>query len=297
MYNIIVAGACGFIGSSLVRRLINEDAHIWAVDKFIREGALPLSEKITIVRDDSEHGALKNALANADYDAFYNFAWQGVNGQDKAKYNIQINNIALAVGYAELAKELGCKKYLCAGTIAERAMDSLSSLQRTTGGMMYSAAKYCCHAFLEAYCKSVGQDFVWLQLSNIYGPKNKTGNLISYTIEQLKKGEPAIFGPAKQPYDFLYADDLIEAICRIGLTETSQNFYYIGSGNPRILGDYLHLTGRIYGRLDLIHIGERPDDGIRYSFDMLDCSATKAQIGDYVSDSFENHIRYTIEHY
>lgn len=297
MKRIIVSGASGFIGSALVRRLEKEDVHIWALDKVFREGALPESEKITCLKDSSNIEELRELFDNADYDSFYNIAWQGVNGPDKTKYDIQIDNIMLALRYAELAKNVGCKKYLCAGTIAERAIESLKSLDKTSGGMMYSAAKKCGNILLETYCKNVGLNFIWMQFSNIYGPKNKTGNLISYTLDQLNKGEPAIFGPAQQPYDFLYVDELIEAVCRLGIQNTKENFYYIGSGKPRILEEYLRTVGEIYGRPDLIHIGERNDDGIKYSYEMMDNSKTVSDIGDYISDSFENHIKYTIENY
>ena len=49
-----------------------------------------------------------------------------------------------------------------------------------------------------------------MQFSNIYGVGNKTGNLVSYTLGELMAGKEATFGPALQPYDFIYVDDLIE---------------------------------------------------------------------------------------
>lgn len=157
--------------------------------------------------------------------------------------------------------------------------------------MMYGVAKHCAHLMLEDYCKNIGQPFVWMQFSNIFGETNKTGNLVSYTLGELEKGNEATFGPAAQPYDFIYVDDLLEAVYRLGSAETSQSCYYIGSGSPRILKDYLLTIGELAGKKDKIGIGIRPDDGIRYSMDMFDTSALKAAIGEYVSTSFEEGIR------
>lgn len=295
--NIIVAGAAGFIGTSLIKRLIKDDVHIWAIDYSFDYKWIPKSDKVTEITNIQDISSLGRTLGGNDYDAFYNFSWRGVNGPEKADYRIQLENINLMLKYAELAKILGCKKYLYAGTIAERAIDSLKKIDKTSGGMMYSAAKYCGHILLEVYCKNVGLNFVWMQFSNIYGPENKTGNLISYTISQLKDGNPACFGPALQPYDFLYVDDLIEAISRLGMKNVEGNYYYLGSGSPRILKEYLMCVGSTFGRPDLIHIDERSDDGICYSFDMFDSTRAIREIGYYVSDSFENHIKYTIENY
>lgn len=297
MKKIIISGASGFVGASLVRRFLNEDVHIWTLERNYRSEVFPESSKITRLKDNQDSSELKELFDNREFDSFYNFAWQGVNGSEKAKYDIQTNNILLTLQYAELAHMLGCKKYLCAGTIAERAVDSLPDLRHTSGGMMYSAAKKCSHILLETFCKNIDLNFVWMQFSNIYGPRNKTGNLISYTLDQLKKGEAASFGPAQQPYDFLYVDDLIEAICRLGMQETEDTFYYIGSAKPRVLEKYLRKVGEIFGRPDLIHLGERDDDGIRYSYDMMDSSKTISDIGNYISDSFENHIKFTIDNY
>lgn len=296
MKNVIIAGANGFLGSALIQRLINNDVHIWALSRRSTED-MCANEHMTWIEEDASEKPFDGFPRNIDFDSFYNFAWQGVNGQDKGNYVVQSNNILLMLHYAELAHSLGCKKYLCAGTIAERAVESLDVLKKVPAGMMYSAAKACSYIMLETYCKNVGLDFVWMQIPNIYGPQNKTGNLISYTIGQLKKGESATFGPAQQPYDFLYVDDLVEAIYRLGMMTTEHQFYYIGSGTPRILEEYLRAVGDVYGRPDLIHIGEREDDGIRYRYDMLDASPIFNAIGRYVSDTFENHIKYTIEHY
>jgi nucleoside-diphosphate-sugar epimerase len=83
----------------------------------------------------------------------------------------------------------------------------------------------------------------------------------------------------------------------LGEKKVSKNYYFIGSGEPRLLKDYLLEIGKAYGRPDLIKIGVRPDDGILYTFDMFDISSLENDIGDYVSKSFTEGIRYTIENY
>ena len=294
----VVTGANGFIGSSLIKKLTANDIEVLALDVSFEPSKLPEHPLITAVSTDlTDTDRLKELLDAKEYDLFYNFAWRGVNGADKARYDVQLDNIRVSLRCAELAKSAGCKKYLCAGTIAERAVESLPYLSNTGGGMMYGSAKYCDQIMLETYCKCVGLDFVWMQFSNIYGPENKTGNLISYTLGQLFKHEEATFGPARQPYDFLYIDDLIEAVYRLGVSKTARNRYFIGSGTPMILSEYLLKIGKIFGREDLIKIGVRGDDGVRYTFDMLDTSALVQDIGEYVSGTFDELIKYTIDHY
>lgn len=298
MRKVIVTGANGFIGSSLIRKLVASGISVVALDISFVVTRLPESDLIQAieVRLDRVEEVLETIPADS-YDAFYHFAWQGVNGADKADPIIQLKNCQMAINCAAVAKMLNCKKFLCAGTIAEQATNSLPYLDKTSGGMMYGVAKHCTHLMLESYCKNIGQNFVWMQFSNIYGPRNKTGNLVSYTIGELIKGNEATFGPAKQPYDFIYVEDLIEAVYRLGENNTSHNCYFIGSGEPRILKEYLLEIGRQYGHEERIRIGVRPDDGIVYTMDMFDTSKLVQDIGEYVTRSFTDGIRYTLDNY
>lgn len=298
MKRVIITGANGFIGSSLIKKMIQHDVSVVALDISFANSRLPDHERITPVEVNLDDTAkLLAAIPGGEYDAMYHFAWQGVNGADKADPSVQLKNCQMTIHCATVAKKLNCKKFLCAGTIAEWSVNSLPHLERVSGGMMYGVAKHCTHLMVENYCKYIGLDFIWMQFSNIYGPNNKTGNLVSYTIGELHKGHEATFGPAMQPYDFIYVEDLIEAVFRLGEKHTASNFYFIGSGEPRVLKDYLLEIGRAYGTEEKIKIGVRPDDGIVYTMDMFDTTRLRADIGEYVKKSFSEGIRYTIDSY
>ncbi len=298
MKNVIVTGANGFIGSCLISKLIDEGVKVIAIDISFKNSKLPESDYITKIETNMTNiEELCEIIPEKNYDAFYHLAWAGVNGQDKADPLVQLNNAMITMNCVKIAKRKKCNKLLCAGTIAERNVESLPYLSSVTGGMMYGAAKYTTRLMLETYCKNIGLDYVWMQFSNIYGPNNKTGNLVSYTIGELIKGNEATFGPALQPYDFIYIDDLIEAVFRLGKSKTNKSTYFIGSGEPKILKEYLYEIGRIYGREELIKVGIRPDDGIVYTLEMFDVTSLKNDIGDYVSKSFSEGIKYTLENY
>lgn len=292
MKSVIVTGANGFIGSSLIKVLIDNGVKVTAIDVNFSPSRLPECDLITKIQSCVDL-SLKRILEPGEYDAFYHLAWRGVNGSEKSNPYVQLDNIKMGIDCANVCRELGVKKLLCAGTVAENATFSLTHLNRTSGGMMYGVAKHACHLLLEDYCKNIGLPFVWMQFSNIYGIGNKTGNLVSYTLTELLSNRDATFGPALQPYDFIFVDDLIKAIYRLGKTDTNHSFYFIGSGCPRLLKDYLINIGEITNKKDLVKIGLRDDDGIRYSYEMFDNSNLIREIGQYVSTSFEKGIEDT----
>ena len=293
MKKVIVTGANGFIGSSLIKKLVANNVEVVAVDITFAGDRLPAADLIINVESGVD-AALADKIPAGEYDAFYHLAWRGVNGAEKADPTVQLTNIQMAVDCANVCKQIGVKKLLCAGTVAENATYSLPKLQQTSGGMMYGVAKHACQLIVEDYCKNIGLPFVWMQFSNIYGVGNKTGNLVSYTLGELMAGKEATFGPAMQPYDFIYVDDLIEAVYRLGANDTKKAFYYIGSGSPRILKEYLLRIGELAGYADKVGIGIRPDDGIKYSMDMFDNSDLVTAVGEYVSTDFDNGINKTI---
>lgn len=296
MKNVIVTGANGFLGSTFINKLVDSGIRVLAIDVSFEPSHLPDTDLITTLEtfitgvDD-----LVAKVPKGEYDAFYHFAWAGVNGAVKANLIAQIKNIEMAAICMTVCKQIGCKKFLCAGTIAEQSVNSLPFLEKTSGGMMYGVAKHCTHLMLENFSKNIDQPFVWMQLSNIYGPGNKTGNLVSYTLGELFAGNSPAFGPANQPYDFVSVADTIEAIKRLGEKDTPKNVYYIGSGRPRLLKEYLFAIGNAMGCPERIHIGERVDDGIKYTMDMFDASETKKDLGEYITMSFEDGINETID--
>lgn len=293
MKKVIITGANGFIGSSLIKKMVANNVEVVAVDITFAGDRLPATDLITKIEPGVD-AALADKIPAGEYDAFYHLAWRGVNGAEKADPTVQLANIQMAVDCANICKKLSVKKYLCAGTVAENATFSLSNLQQTSGGMMYGVAKHACRLIVEDYCKNIGQNFVWMQFSNIYGVGNKTGNLVSYTLGELMAGKEATFSPALQPYDFIYVEDLIEAVYRLGANETKKAFYYIGSGSPRILKNYLLRIGDLVGYADKVGIGIRPDDGIKYSMDMFCNKDLVEAVGEYVSTDFDNGINKTI---
>jgi nucleoside-diphosphate-sugar epimerase len=291
----IVTGANGFVGSNLVKKLINENIQVIAIDVNFNNHKLPISNLIKLIQFDSlNFEDIKRQIDYGTCDVFYHLAWNGVNGEGKSNFEVQISNLKLSLKYAQLAYECGCKKFLSSGTVAENSIYSLPDLAKTSKNMMYATAKYCNHIFLESYCKSVGLDFIWMQFSNIYGPINFTGNLIDYTLKQLIKNEQATFGPSDQFYDFIFIDDLIEAVYRLGTYKTNRNFYFIGSGKPRVLKKYLYIIGKLSSKTELIKIGYRSSDGIKYSKQMFGTKVLVREIGNYISGSFEHYIMVTI---
>ena len=79
----------------------------------------------------------------------------------------------------------------------------------------YGASKLAGEGYCSAYYRTFGIKTVSLRFGNVYGPKSKhKSSVVAKFIKQALAGETLeIYGDGSQTRDFIYIDDLIQAIC------------------------------------------------------------------------------------
>lgn len=298
MKNVIVTGANGFVGYWLIRELCKNKVRVTAIIKDTNENISMLSEfdNVEVVYCDlSQLCNLPSLISNRDYDAFYHLAWISAGGAGRADYQIQLQNVKYACDAVGVAKALGCNKILFAGTVTEKIAENILNLSGKAVNNIYGICKHLTHCLVDVECQKQGIDYVWMQFSNLYGPYSINGNIVGYTIKELLQGNEASFGPANQIYDLLYIEDLVYAAYLLGSHITQSHCYYLGSGNPRILADFLKEIGEVCGTPELIKIGARPDDGTRYDASWFDITALKNDTGYSPRVKYEDGLKETIK--
>lgn len=297
MKKAIVTGANGFVGYWLSRELHKNGVHVTAVIKDENENISMFSEfkNIDIVYCDlCQLDTLVDKVLTKDYDVMYHLAWVAAGGAGRADYNIQLNNVKYACDAVRVAKKIGCSKVLFAGTITEKIAENILNLSSKAVNNIYGICKHMSHCLVDIESRKMGIDYVWMQFSNLYGPYSINGNIVGYTIKELLQGNDAFFGPAQQPYDLLYIEDLAYAAYLLGEKPTRSHCYYIGSGDVRILSDYLKEIGVACGMEDKIKIGARPDDGTRYDANWFDITTLKEDTGYKPRISYLDGLQKTI---
>lgn len=295
MKKVIVTGANGFIGSWLIKELIKNDVQVIAVVRNENSNISHLPDNVNIVYCDLESIIdLKEIIQDRDIDVFYHLAWAGTGGKDRADYNLQLLNSKYSCDSAIVAKELKCKKFVCTGTITEKIAENILEIDVKAENTIYGIAKHTTHCLLDVLCRNLDLPYVWARLSNIYGGNNSTGNIISYTLSEFKKGNKPSFSKAEQPYDLMYVKDAVRALYLLGKETTNENCYFIGSGEPRVLKEYLVAIKDVHGSAE-IGLGERPEDGLKYYYEWFDTTILQRDTGFKVATTFEENIRKTIE--
>ena len=225
---------------------------------------------------------------------FYHFAWAGTSGKDRTDYEMQLLNSKYTCDCAVAAKNLNCKKFVCAGTVTEKIAENILNIEVKAENAIYGIAKHTAHCLIDIVCKKLELQYVWARLSNIYGGSNTSGNIVSYTLNELSKGNIPAFSKAQQPYDLMYIKDAAKALYLLGEKELKSNCYFVGSGEPRILKDYLFAIRDVFGKGAKIDIGKRPEDGLKYYEEWFETTKLQRDTGFRTTFTFEEAIIETI---
>ena len=121
MKTAIVTGANGFVGSAVTRELLMNGYHIYSIVRGSHGSNLPQDKNVTLISCDlAELEFLPQKYPELEEaDIFYHFAWMGSAGPARADTKLQLQNVQWTVDALRTAKRIGCKRFLCAGSIME----------------------------------------------------------------------------------------------------------------------------------------------------------------------------------
>lgn len=298
MENVIVTGANGFIGKTLVNALLEKGYHVVALD--IRfDDVLEDDERVTCVSVmNKEVATLADEIPHQEYRCFFHLAWAGTSGPARADYAVQLNNVKLACDYIKLCGEIGCKRVVYASSINE--METYEYLQsddiEPAGGYIYGTGKLAAHLMGETVAKINGIEFIPVIITNIYGVGEKSARMIYTSINKLVHKEHCSFTAGYQTYDFIYITDAINSIIAVAEKGKAFNRYYIGSGEPKPLREFLLEMRDIVDPEAELGLGDIPFKGVDISYDQFDLKKVELDTGYRNEVPFAEGIRMTAEH-
>ncbi len=298
MEYVIVTGANGFIGKTLVNALLEKGYHVVALD--IRfDDVLANDSRVTCVNVmNKEVAALADKIPHQEYRCFFHLAWAGTSGPARADYEVQLNNVKLTCDYIKMCSEIGCKRVVYASSINE--METYEYLQsddiEPTGGYIYGTGKLAAHLMGETVAKLNGIEFIPVIITNIYGVGEKSARMIYTSINKLIHKEHCSFTSGYQTYDFIYITDAINSIISVAEKGKAFNRYYIGSGEPKPLREFLLEMRDIVDPEAELGLGDIPFKGVDISYDQFDLKKVERDTGYKNEVSFAEGIRMTAEY-
>lgn len=239
---IAITGATSMLGVATIKKCLEKKYKVLA---FVRKGSaklnrIPISELITIVECDLDQIA-SFETKNLNADVLIHFGWAFTDKTGRNDVSKQLINVQYTVDAVHLAKRLGCKKFVGAGSQAEYGTPNVILKADTPVNPLvpYGVAKYAAGRLSAMECKKEELEYNWVRILSIYGPNDNEGTLLKQLIYNAKNNIPMGLSGCEQIWDYLYEDDAGEAFIAIAKRGINGKIYPLCSGMARHLKEYV----------------------------------------------------------
>jgi nucleoside-diphosphate-sugar epimerase len=286
----LVTGAAGFIGSTLVERLLERGVRVTGVDCFTDyyDPALKRRNVERACAHDA-YALLELDLGAADLAAlpevdvvFHQAAQAGVRaswGADFAAY--AHHNVLATQRLLERYKGAALQRFVYASSSsvygdAERYPTDESMLPRPFSP--YGVTKLAGEHLVMLYGRNFGLPVSALRYFTVYGPRQRPDMAFHRFCRALLRGEPiTVYGDGGQSRDFTYIDDAVAANLLAWERSAPQGVYNVGGGSQVTVREAIALLeGALGARAELRFEPRPPGDPLRTR---ADAARLRADLG------------------
>ncbi len=259
--SVLVTGATGFIGRHLVDRLLEEGSRVSALAR--EPGGMPdrWSRRGLVVHhgDVTDRRAVSRAVDAASPAVLFHLASTSFNPPTTDPRE----HVAVICGGAVnvlAAVDGAATRVVHAGSGAEYGAGSRlredHSLEPTT---VLGAAKAAASLLMQAFARAGGASTVVLRLFTPYGPGERASRLVPSAVLAALRGEDVRISDGRQQRDFVYVDDVVEALLLAGAATLSPGATFnVCSGKGTSIREVAELILELVGGRGKVVSGAMP---------------------------------------
>jgi UDP-glucose 4-epimerase len=251
----VVTGAAGFIGSHLVARLAEAGTEVVGIDNErsgdwsrVQAPCERVERDLCDLGDDELRGLL------GDADVVFHLAAEKYNSSRSTPQRVIDVNISAthrlfdAAGREGVGRIVFTSSLYAYGTLGPAAMDEVDVPTPTT---MYGMSKVAGEDMLRVAERDHGVSWAVARLFFVYGPRQYAEggykSVIVTNFERILRGEaPVVFGDGLQALDYVYVDDVVDALVRMG-RDRRRYLVNLGSGRAVTVAELTERMLRVSG--------------------------------------------------
>jgi UDP-glucose 4-epimerase len=261
---LLVTGAAGFIGSTLVDRLLADGHEVVAVDDLSKgrlanlQSAEASGRPYRFAKIDMTSKVFVSLVNEVKPEVIFHLA---------AQVDVRVSvadpwldaklNILGTVNVCEAAQRAGVRKviFTSSGGTIYGSPAYLPAPETTPLNPLspYAVSKVSGEFYLAAFNDMYGLDWTSLALGNVYGPRQdphgEAGVVAIFGTAMLERRKTKIFGDGSSTRDYVYVDDVVDALVRTASSGGRRRFN-IGTGVQTTVLDLHHQVAVAAGALD-----------------------------------------------
>jgi UDP-glucose 4-epimerase len=269
---VLVTGGAGFVGSMLVRRLVEAEAKVTVLDDLFTGNPEVLPTAAQLVVGTVEDAKLVRDLVGQASVVFH-LAARNIIASTKDPQSDFSTNIGGTLNVLMAARECSLDRVVYTGSASIYGNPRSIPINEEDGIQPlspYAVSKLCGENYAMAFYESYGTPVAVVRYSNVYGvgqrPDNPYCGVISKFFSAAYDGKPLmIHGDGQQTRDFTYIDDAVSATMLAAVHPRAEGeVFNVGTGTESSINSLAAQVGEATGRaVEIQHVDRRDIDNIR----------------------------------
>jgi len=247
----LVTGASGFIGSNIVKRLIEDGQEVTGLDNFANSDGINIQEfDFEFIEGDiRDYDLCMNLCKEKDY-IIHQAALGSVPRSIDDPLSSNDSNVNGFLNMMIASKSANVKKFVYASSGSVYGDDeNLPKVENITGDALspYAATKQINEMYAKVFNKVYNFDSIGLRYFNVYGPRQKFSGpyvtvIPTWCSAFIKDEDLFINGDGESSRDFCFVDDVVEANIIAARSKLHGSYVFnVGSGTNISLNNLFSL--------------------------------------------------------
>jgi UDP-glucose 4-epimerase len=247
---ILVTGGCGFIGSTLAARLVQRGHDVTVLDD-LSTGHLQNIEGLDVHLVKPPYRDLARVVPQLD--AIYHLGIPSSTMMYRRDPHLVGKAVNDAIDVFEAARTHGCKVvYASTSSLYNGNPVPYHEAMPILVTDYYTECRRAIERLARLYDTLYGVAAVGLRFFSVYGPKERHkgryANVVSQFLWAMQRGEaPVIYGDGSQTRDFIYVDDIVDALMRALERDGGSDVFNVGTGTAHSYNQVVDRLNQVLG--------------------------------------------------
>lgn len=257
---VLITGGYGFIGSHVAERFSREGYDVFIIDNLStgKKENVSIKHKGYILA--IEDPKCEEIFKSYKFDIVVHLAAQSSVSQSMANPQGDLNANAVGlVNMLELSNKYNIKKFIFASSAAVYGDNThlpINEIEPCEPISPYGISKWIGEEYCLKWKELYDLETLVFRFSNVYGPRQNgagEGGVISVFMNQLINRESiTVYGDGNQTRDFIYVEDIVEAIFRSSYSELS-GIYNVSTNSKTSINDLVGQMNTLFSEVPVKH--------------------------------------------